>query len=85
VPNGDWRWDRSCHLFADTVEELHVFAQSIGLRRSWFQAGGGIRRLPHYDLTVARRRVAVKAGAIELDRRGAVEKWNELYPRMIRV
>ena len=62
-PNANWRWRESCHLFADTVDELHSFASAIGLKRAWFQAH---RRLPHYDLTRNKRAQAVKAGAVEL-------------------
>lgn len=57
----------SCHLTADTLEELHAFAAKIGMRRSWFQDH---KLCPHYDLTPARRAVAVKLGAIE---EGAME------------
>jgi len=56
--NGDW-W---CHLFADSTDELHAFAERIGLLRNWFQGD-------HYDLTPKRRAVAVAAGALEVDRR----------------
>lgn len=53
-----------CHLISDeSVEELHEFAQSIGLKRSWFQDHS---RLPHYDVTVGMRRKAVDAGAEEI-------------------
>ena len=52
----------SCHLTADTLEELHAFALRIGMRRSWFQEH---RICPHYDLTPSRRVVAVRLGAIE--------------------
>jgi len=54
----------SCHLLADTVDELHVFAQEIGLRRSWYQ-GKGSR--PHYDLVASKRVEAVLNGAVELN------------------
>lgn len=50
----------SCHLVADTVEELHGFAAKLGLRRGWFQPSSW----PHYDLTPARREKAVALGAI---------------------
>lgn len=54
----------SCHMVADTPEELHTMAANIGLRRDWFQDS---KRLPHYDLTVQKRAAALQAGAIEDD------------------
>ncbi len=53
----------SCHMTADSLDELHAFAAHIGLRRAWFQ-----RHViaPHYDLTPKRRQAAVNAGAVEL-------------------
>ena len=60
----------NCHLFADTVEELHTFALKIGMRIEWFQNRPG---LPHYDLTPDRRARAVRAGAKEVTRRELVE------------
>jgi len=50
----------SCHLTADTLEELHALARRIGLRREWFQSKGLV---PHYDLTPGRREAALRAGA----------------------
>jgi len=47
------------HLVADSFEELHEFAQSIGLRRSWFQQ----KRYPHYDLLGRKKKEAMDAGA----------------------
>jgi hypothetical protein len=61
-----WRGRKWCHLFADRDEELHEFAKSIGLKRDWFQKDW---RLHHYDITEAKRIIAVKRGAIEVDRR----------------
>lgn len=52
----------SCHLWADTLDELHAFAARIGLKRGWFQEH---RIMPHYDLTPARRERALAAGAQE--------------------
>lgn len=62
------RW---CHLIADTEEELHAMAATIGLRRGWFQQGHG---MPHYDVTEKRRAAAVATGAIELRRDEFVAK-----------
>ena len=47
------------HLTADTLDELHQFAKSIGLKREWFQD----HRHPHYDLKGSKRRAAIDAGA----------------------
>lgn len=56
----------SCHLATDgDLEELHQFAESIGLRRAWFQN----RSLPHYDLTPTKRAMAVRNGAKEVTTR----------------
>ena len=39
------------HLVSDnSLDELHEFAQKIGLKRKWFQD----KRLPHYDITSKR-------------------------------
>jgi hypothetical protein len=73
--NHGWHLGPSCHLFADTLEELHEMADAIGMKRSWFQDEP---RLQHYDLTVTRRQRALQQGAIPLSRRAAVAKWREL-------
>lgn len=70
----------SCHMFTDeaALDELHVMAQKIGLRRDWFQPGA----TPHYDLTPRRRQAAIDAGAVVVDRRKAVELWRERRGRI---
>lgn len=35
------------HLMADTIEELHEFAECLGLKREWFQDHP---KHPHYDV-----------------------------------
>jgi uncharacterized protein DUF4031 len=82
VPNGSRvvssRW---CHLMSDDIDpaELHAFAARIGLRRAWFQRGKRLGRPDehdpagdHYDVTAGKRRMAVAAGAVEIDRNGLV-------------
>ena len=59
-----WPYSHVCHLVADSVEELHVFAGRLGLKRAWFQDR---LYLPHYDLTIGKRLNAVRLGAIALD------------------
>ena len=59
--NENWPWKESCHLFSNNgdLEELHEFAQRLGLKRKWFQD----KRIPHYDLTRTMRSRAVLLGA----------------------
>ncbi|MCD0164445.1 DUF4031 domain-containing protein [Deinococcus sp. 12RED42] len=54
-----------CHMTADTLDELHVLAAKIGLRRAWFQSSHLLHHC-HYDLTPSRRAAAVRAGAVEV-------------------
>lgn len=51
------------YLVSDkSLEELHEFAQGMGLKRHWFQ--GGKRTHPHYDLTTQKKvDQAIKMGA----------------------
>lgn len=76
-----WPYRELCHLFADTEEELHVFASGIGLKKAWFQPGDAMH-VPHYDLVPNKRRMAIRRGAVELSRRDAVSKWRGLKPEV---
>lgn len=58
-----------CHMLADTEEELHAMAEKIGLKRSWFQA----ESTPHYDVSLAKRKLAIQNGAIVIGRKETVE------------
>lgn len=69
LPNPNWKYTKSCHLFADSEVELHDFARKLGLKRSWFQTKS---RLLHYDLNENKREQALKLGAIEADRKTTV-------------
>lgn len=72
---GDWgRWSGGGHLQADTGPELHAFAGRLGLRREWFQMTPGRPDKDHYDLTRARRVLAIRYGAIEEDRRAGTRR-----------
>lgn len=55
-----------CHMFADSLAELHAMADAIGMDRNWFQP----LSFPHYDVSLSRRARAVELGAVEVDRRG---------------
>lgn len=89
-PLVNWGWRlrgrlvASCHMFTDSIEleDLHALAERIGLRRQWFQEH---RLAPHYDLTPSRRSLAIKAGAIEVDRTRAVIMWRARRDAMSRL
>lgn len=74
-----WRHGPSCHLIADSVEELIEFAVSMGLREEWFQA----KSTPHFDLTASGRELAVQHGAIGLSQRELVKKLRELRKKRL--
>lgn len=57
-----------CHMIADTPDELHDMAAAIGMKREWFQD----TKFPHYDVSLERRKAAIKLGAVEVDRREIV-------------
>ena len=75
-----FHWQHSCHMWADSVEELLEFAVRLGLEPAWFHGpmARGLVRLPHFDLNADKRAEAVSMGAIELTRRQAVTRWREL-------
>ena len=63
-----WRLGVSCHMLPHdhtdlALEELHQFAERIGMKRAWFQDKSAWL---HYDLTASKRALAVKAGAVEV-------------------
>lgn len=56
-----------CHMVTDGyLEELHLFAQKIGIHPRRFQ---NHPRHPHYDLMPIHRKLAVEHGAIEVNTR----------------
>ena len=71
----------SCHMYADSLEELHEMASKIGLKLSWFQNS---LSLQHYDLTPSKRELAIINGAIEhINRQDIVNKWKILRAKRI--
>lgn len=56
-----------CHMIADTDEELHAMADTIGVARKWWQAPP--KHTSHYDIALSKRALAVKAGAVEVTQR----------------
>jgi hypothetical protein len=63
------------HMIADSLEELHAMADKIGVARKWFQKHASI---PHYDVCKSKRELAIKLGAISVERRDFVMKMREI-------
>ena len=65
-------WHRRCgHLVSDSsIEELHEFAEGLGMRREWFQR----KSVPHYDLTGQHYELAIERGAILVSSREIVRR-----------
>ena len=68
----------SCHLAADTLEELHEFAARLGMKREWFQDH---KKHPHYDLVKSRRDRAIRLGAKPVSSREIVNVWRRATGR----
>ena len=58
------RGKRWAHLTADSAEELHAFAERLGLVRQSFQTTPGKPWKDHYDVTEATRELAIRMGAM---------------------
>lgn len=67
-PFAQYRRMIMCHMAADTIEELHAMADSIGIDRKHYQ-GPPVTKWPHYDICKSKRDLAVKLGAIEVTMR----------------
>jgi hypothetical protein len=67
----DWQGRKWCHLLADDIDELHRFANTIGLHRISYQ-GPPRTNNPHYDITGFERSRAISLGAMTCDRSGIV-------------
>ena len=61
-PNGRKRY---CHMTADSLEELHSFAEKIGVKKCWFERSR--RGVAHYDLDETARARALEQGASVAD------------------
>ncbi len=63
-----------CHMVADSIDELNAMASKIGVSRKHIQTGGTV---VHYDICVAKRKLAVQYGAVEIDRHTLARKMRE--------
>jgi hypothetical protein len=58
-----------CHMTADSTDELLAMADAIGVARRWLQHPGTWKE--HFDVCLAKRRLAVQLGAVEVTQREA--------------
>lgn len=55
-----------CHMAADTLDELLLMADRIGVARKWLQRPPNASWV-HFDISLGKRAAAVAAGAVEID------------------
>lgn len=56
-----------CHMVADSTDELLEMADRIGVSRRWLQHAGTPKE--HFDISLTKRALAVRAGAVEVTTR----------------
>lgn len=70
-----YRGMKMCHMVADTRKELFEMVDKIGVDRMWIQDFGNNRE--HFDISLGKRNLAVKFGAVEVSPRQIVEITNK--------
>ncbi len=64
-----------CHMIADSKQELLTMVDRIGVKRKWIQKEDTIYE--HFDICLAKRKLAVRAGAIEITMKELGHKFRE--------
>lgn len=64
---GEFQGMKMSHLMADSTQELLSFVDRISVQRKWIQNMG--HKLEHFDICLAKRKLAVKMGAKEVGMR----------------
>ena len=59
--------NKYCHMFSEDLKALHAMARRLGLGQSSFQEPPK-SSWPHYDLSFRKRKLAIKLGAVPVDR-----------------
>ena len=69
-----------CHMWADEVEELLAMVDKIGVDRKWIQGHPTLSltkyasaRWVHFDISLTKKRLALKHGAVQTDIFGPLE------------
>jgi hypothetical protein len=61
-----------CHLWADSLDELLAMVDRIGVQRKWLQQPPKASWV-HFDISLGKKAVALKCGAILTDKYGPLE------------
>lgn len=61
-----------CHMWSESLEELLLMADRIGLQRRWLQAPPKASWV-HFDVSLTLKAKAIAAGAVLTDKYGPVE------------
>lgn len=80
-PMGRFGRMKMSHMVADNLDELLEMADTIGVQRKWLQKPGMGRGHVHFDISIAKRDLAILHGAIELtlrDLSAMCREWNKL-------
>lgn len=72
---------KMCHMLADSREELDAMADKIGVARKWIQKPNHPHE--HYDICQSKKALAIKAGAIEIERQQVGEIMKKRYAAAI--
>lgn len=74
------------HLVADTIPNLHAFAERIGVNRCWYsnkrnKRTGKSKNQPHYDLRGEQIQLAINSGAELVDKRVVRQFLKDTYDK----
>ncbi len=58
------------HMIADSDQELHAMADTIGVSRKWWQTPVQ-SNTSHYDIAQSKKELALKNGAVQITQRQA--------------
>lgn len=61
-----------CHMWADSLAELLDMATKIGVAHKWIQKPPKARWI-HFDISLGKKQLALRSGAILTDKYGPVE------------
>lgn len=61
-----------CHLWSESLDELHAMVDLIGVQRRWLQKPP-FASWVHFDISKGKRDLAIRHGAVATDRYGPVE------------